>query len=653
MKIRRKYTPIYKNATVLLRPKTGLKDMIIELDPGTPTRRAGARRAAPSRSTRRCPNVNLDEILASLDADTRDYLQLLRRRRAARALDGQRQGTCRPTFKRFEPTGRDLAKINGAAGRAATQHPPLDPQLPAARRGARRQGRRSSPRSSTPPTRSSRRFANQDANLRETLQLLPGTLTTTNTALAKADQLGQRARARRSARCGPAPARSARRWSQTRPFLRADDADHPEPAAARSRATRCRWSRTCARRRSDLARVTPEARRPRSRSLNYAAQRAGLQPAGQGGGLPVLGRRGPTTPARRSSRTQDAHGPIRRGLVLVSCSTLRCSQQLSAANPQLGTLGRPAQPARPDVVCPTSSQAGDAPAAADRPPAPTPPCAEAEPLDAEAGSRPSAGILVMVGLRAVVLRPAAVPVAGLRRPGPAASRRATASTSPSARPTQLAQEADVRISGVSVGKVKDIDADKQTGALGRDDRARRQVRADPQGHQAILRQKTLLGETYVELTPGPRAPGTMPEDGTLPRRRGVADRRARRDLPRLRPARRARRSRSGCSSSALAVAGPRAATSPTRSATSRRSREDTNDAAEDPQRAAGRRAAAGPQHRRGLRRAERARRPAALADHELQPRLRRPPRRATSELEADLPRPADVRARVARRRSSA
>ena len=35
MKIRKKYTPIYRDATALLRPKTGLNDMVIALDPGS------------------------------------------------------------------------------------------------------------------------------------------------------------------------------------------------------------------------------------------------------------------------------------------------------------------------------------------------------------------------------------------------------------------------------------------------------------------------------------------------------------------------------------------------------------------------------------------------------------------------------------------
>ncbi len=81
--------------------------------------------------------------------------------------------------------------------------------------------------------------------------------------------------------------------------------------------------------------------------------------------------------------------------------------------------------------------------------------------------------------------------------------------------TQLAQEADVRISGVPVGKVKTIEPDKTTG------RSLVVIQLDsrysplPSDARAILRQKTLLGETYVELTPGSRSAEPLAEGGQL------------------------------------------------------------------------------------------------------------------------------------------
>ena len=81
--------------------------------------------------------------------------------------------------------------------------------------------------------------------------------------------------------------------------------------------------------------------------------------------------------------------------------------------------------------------------------------------------------------------------------------------------TQLANESDIRISGVSVGKVKTID-------LSEDGRADAVLEIDatyapiPSDTKAILRQKTLLGETYVELTPGTEEAAKIPEDGTIP-----------------------------------------------------------------------------------------------------------------------------------------
>ena len=81
--------------------------------------------------------------------------------------------------------------------------------------------------------------------------------------------------------------------------------------------------------------------------------------------------------------------------------------------------------------------------------------------------------------------------------------------------TTLGLEADVRVAGVPVGKVRQktlapggnrtlitIEVDARYAPINRD-------------AKAILRQKTLLGETYVELTPGSKAAGALPEGGTL------------------------------------------------------------------------------------------------------------------------------------------
>src|ERR1700691_3882530 len=67
---------IYRNATMLLRPKTQLKDMTVEIDPGTPrSGRVPSGYTVPLSQT--APDVNFEEFLSSLDAETREYLQEL------------------------------------------------------------------------------------------------------------------------------------------------------------------------------------------------------------------------------------------------------------------------------------------------------------------------------------------------------------------------------------------------------------------------------------------------------------------------------------------------------------------------------------------------------------------------------------------------
>ena len=79
--------------------------------------------------------------------------------------------------------------------------------------------------------------------------------------------------------------------------------------------------------------------------------------------------------------------------------------------------------------------------------------------------------------------------------------------------TQLAVESDVRIGGVSVGKVKEVGLAPSDQRVEGYDTTEATIEIEPQfapissDARAILRQKTLLGETYVELTSG-----TEPED---------------------------------------------------------------------------------------------------------------------------------------------
>ena len=81
--------------------------------------------------------------------------------------------------------------------------------------------------------------------------------------------------------------------------------------------------------------------------------------------------------------------------------------------------------------------------------------------------------------------------------------------------TTLANEADVRISGVAVGKVKSKQvepAQNRTDVVLEIDHRYAPI---PEDTHAILRAKTLLGETYVELSPGQKKSGLVADGGRL------------------------------------------------------------------------------------------------------------------------------------------
>jgi phospholipid/cholesterol/gamma-HCH transport system substrate-binding protein len=113
MQLDRKYDDyVRRDATVLLRTKTGLKDMFLEVDPGSgePLPENGV---IPAQNT--APDIDPDEILSALDTDTRNYLKLLISG-AGKGLKGR--GTdLQETFARLGPLNRDLARLTRAVAR--------------------------------------------------------------------------------------------------------------------------------------------------------------------------------------------------------------------------------------------------------------------------------------------------------------------------------------------------------------------------------------------------------------------------------------------------------------------------------------------------------------------------------------------------------
>jgi phospholipid/cholesterol/gamma-HCH transport system substrate-binding protein len=80
----------------------------------------------------------------------------------------------------------------------------------------------------------------------------------------------------------------------------------------------------------------------------------------------------------------------------------------------------------------------------------------------------------------------------------------------------LVEESEVRMAGVVIGKVKS----KELAQGGRRVLAELELENEfapiPRDTRAILRQKSLLGETYVELSPGDADGEDLPDGGTLP-----------------------------------------------------------------------------------------------------------------------------------------
>jgi phospholipid/cholesterol/gamma-HCH transport system substrate-binding protein len=347
--IERKYSPVYRDASVLLRPKTGLKDMVAELDPGHA--RAGK---LPEGGTipisRTLPDVNLDEVLGELDADTRDYLRLLLSD-GAQGLKGNGRNLGQD-IRRIQPTARYARQLNEAL---ATRRQNIKRVIHNFSLLTDELGKRDTQLAGFVQNSNAvfASLAHQDANLKEILRQLPGTLDVTRTNLAKgktlADVLGPTLGDLRPGARALGPT-----LRQTRPFLRQTtpvirDEIRPFARAALPTVKQLRPAL------KDLAKTTPSLSRVFD-VLNYAVNILAYNPPGPTSEgflfwFAWINHLGPTV-----FSTQDAHGPIRRGLIVFGCQTAQTLNIVANSNPLLGTLVQLLNAPQTSQICPKSSQ---------------------------------------------------------------------------------------------------------------------------------------------------------------------------------------------------------------------------------------------------------------------------------------------------------
>ena len=324
---------LYSNATVLLRPKTGLNDMVAELDPGSSSGGTRLHSGATLGASQTLPTVSLDEVLSQLDGDTRDELMMLVSN-AGEALAKGGGTNLGNVFRRFDPLSRDvetashlvalrsveLKRLMGNLSKIATELGDRDSQLTEFVKG--NEG-------------VFRAISDQDQSLKQTIQLLPGALGATNTAVTEATTLGKTL----SSTLGPLDA-SARGLGPTladlRPFFRETTPvirDQLRPFSVKAQPT----ARELVPAAHQLAQATPHLG-TLATELNNIVNELAYKPKNGQSYLFYLPWASHDTNSVLS--TQDGVGPIRRSLILFSCGSLELLQDLANPknNPTLATV---------------------------------------------------------------------------------------------------------------------------------------------------------------------------------------------------------------------------------------------------------------------------------------------------------------------------
>jgi phospholipid/cholesterol/gamma-HCH transport system substrate-binding protein len=323
---------IYSNARLLLRPKTGLNDMSIDLDPGTP--QAGLPDQGELHDGdvlpvwNSLPNVNPDEVLAALDADTRRYLAIVANAGGAgvgdRGIDLRKVlEASQPTLDRTRRVSRALADRRGKVERLVHNLRVLSAATADSDRELARLVDASSAVFDT--------IGRRDAELAASVERLPGALSATRDALAEsrglAEEIAPAARALRPAvrELGPA-------LVEVRPLLRAGTPilrDDLRPLV-RAATPLLRNLRPSAERLNPVTRDLVAA----GDVLNYVVNELGYNPPGPEEGY-LFWLAWNIHNSNSILSVEDAHGATWRGLPMIGCSS---GGQVIGANPMLAPL---------------------------------------------------------------------------------------------------------------------------------------------------------------------------------------------------------------------------------------------------------------------------------------------------------------------------
>jgi phospholipid/cholesterol/gamma-HCH transport system substrate-binding protein len=311
--------PVYRNATLVMRPRTLGQDQTMELDPGKPDpglpddgRLGDGDRLGISATQ---VNINPDEILATLDADARTYLKLLLHANAE-GLRG-RESDLRHALKLSEPTLSQLRRVTGAlAGRRAELR-----QLVSNLRRLSESTAEKDTELASLVTASSAVFGaigEREVELGAAVERLPGALASTRAALREGGALAEEA-APALDELRPAARRLVPALRAARPLLREGTPIVRDDLRPLVRETTPLMSALRPPLRS-LNRATPPLIRT-GELLNYLANELGYNPEGPEEGH-LFWTAWFAHNLSSALSAEDAHGGVIRGLIQVGCSSV-------------------------------------------------------------------------------------------------------------------------------------------------------------------------------------------------------------------------------------------------------------------------------------------------------------------------------------------